>query len=47
MNIRILRASKNDIPLIHEMQVQAFMPLLRKYKDYDSSPAVELQKERK
>ena len=27
MNIQILRASKNDIPLIHEMQVSAFMPL--------------------
>ena len=34
---------KNDIPLIHEMQVSAFMPLLRKYKDYDSSPACETQ----
>ena len=44
MNIRILRASKNDIPLIHEMQVQACMPLLRKYKDYDSSPACETRK---
>lgn len=43
MNIQILRASKNDIPLIHEMQVSAFMPLLRKYKDYDSSPACETQ----
>lgn len=26
MNIQIVRASQNDIPLIHEMQVQAFMP---------------------
>ena len=43
MNIQILRASKNDIPLIHEMQVSAFMPLLRKYKGYDSSLACETQ----
>jgi len=41
MDISLSKSSLSDAALIHEMQVTAFMPLLDKYKDYDTSPANE------
>lgn len=41
MDISLSKASLGDATMIHGMQVVAFMPLLDKYKDYDTSPANE------
>jgi len=41
MQIHLIKANLNDAILIHKMQVKSFMPLLQKYKDYDTSPASE------
>ncbi|MDG0813305.1 GNAT family N-acetyltransferase [Cohnella rhizosphaerae] len=39
--VGLVRADIQDAPLIHEMQVSAFTPLLRKYEDFDTNPANE------
>ena len=41
MNLRLDKATDADAQLIFDMQVKAFMPLLEKYKDDDTSPANE------
>ena len=41
MDISLSKSSLSDAIIIHEMQVVSFMPLLDKYKDYDTSPANE------
>lgn len=41
MEISLRKANVNDAHAIHTMQLQAFMPLLKKYEDYDTSPANE------
>ncbi len=41
MEISLSKADASDAAFIHEMQVKAFMPLLEKYKDYETSPANE------
>ncbi|MEK4106277.1 N-acetyltransferase [Paenibacillus sp. FSL R10-2791] len=41
MEISLCKADASDAAFIHEMQVKAFMPLLEKYKDYETSPANE------
>jgi len=41
MSVSIQKAVGEDIPLIHTMQVKAFMPILDIYHDYDLSPAAE------
>lgn len=41
MKVELKTATVDDARLIHEMQVRAFMPLLEKYRDYDTSPANE------
>ncbi len=41
MSVSIHKAAREDIPLIHSMQVKAFAPLLEIYHDYDLSPAAE------
>lgn len=41
MSVSIQKATRQDIPLIHSMQVKAFQPLLDIYHDYDLSPAAE------
>lgn len=41
MNINLKRASLDDAGLLFEMQRTAFMPLLEKYRDFDTSPANE------
>lgn len=41
MGISLCKADVSDAEFIHQMQVKAFMPLLEKYKDYETSPANE------
>ncbi len=41
MSVSLCKASIDDAMLIHQMQVEAFMPLLKKYQDYDTNPANE------
>ncbi|MEH7612567.1 MULTISPECIES: GNAT family N-acetyltransferase [Bacillaceae] len=41
MKIRLDKATDSDAQVIFDMQVKAFMPLLEKYKDYDTNPANE------
>lgn len=35
----LISVTEIDIPLLWQMQKEAFMPLLEKYRDYDTSPA--------
>ncbi|MDE3001586.1 MAG: GNAT family N-acetyltransferase [Gemmatimonadota bacterium] len=39
MGISLRRASIADAETIHKLQVESFLPLLRKYRDYESNPA--------
>ena len=41
MNITLIKSGIDDANTIHQMQVQAFTPLLHKYLDYETSPANE------
>jgi GNAT superfamily N-acetyltransferase len=41
MVLSLFKTGLNEAYLIHEMQIKAFMPLLNKYQDYDTSPANE------
>ncbi|BBI32418.1 GNAT family N-acetyltransferase [Cohnella abietis] len=41
MEVSLCKANLKDAMTIYEMQVRAFMPLLEKYQDYDTSPANE------
>jgi RimJ/RimL family protein N-acetyltransferase len=41
MIVRLEKAKNEDAQAIFEIQVKAFMPLLEKYKDYDTNPASE------
>jgi GNAT superfamily N-acetyltransferase len=41
MDIRLEKAKNADAQMIFDMQMKAFMPLLNKYKDYDTNPANE------
>jgi len=41
MHITLIKSGLNDASVIHEMQIKAFMPLLEKYQDYETSPANE------
>ncbi|QKE72753.1 GNAT family N-acetyltransferase [Arthrobacter citreus] len=41
MNLRLDKATIADAQIIFDMQVKAFLPLLEKYKDFDTSPANE------
>lgn len=41
MNISLQKAVREDLAQLHAMQVEAFMPLLDIYHDYDLSPAAE------
>ncbi|WP_328285967.1 MULTISPECIES: hypothetical protein [unclassified Paenibacillus] len=41
MEISLSKAGVNEASIIHEIQIEAFMPLLNKYKDYETSPANE------
>ena len=41
MRISLKKASIRDAESIHRLQVASFLPLLRKYRDYDTNPANE------
>jgi len=41
MEITLSKANLEDASTILEMQIKAFMPLLERYQDYDTSPANE------
>lgn len=41
MRISLKKASIRDAAAIHRLQVASFLPLLRKYRDYDTNPANE------
>lgn len=41
MVISLYKAELQDVEILYELQVQAFMPLLEKYQDYETSPANE------
>lgn len=39
--VSLRKATKEDCPLLHSIQVKSFIDLLRKYNDFQSSPAAE------
>ena len=39
--ISLRKATYDDCPLIHSIQVKSFIALLQKYNDFDSNPAAE------
>ena len=39
--ISLLSAGEKDIPLLHQLLVESFAPLLKKYQDFDTNPAAE------
>ena len=41
MEVQLIRATVEDAEHIWEMQVEAFLPLLDKYQDYETNPASE------
>ena len=41
MEIKLRRSSMEDAETIWKMQLEAFAPLLEKYRDFDTSPAAE------
>jgi len=41
MVVSLTKATDDDAKLIYDIQVEAFMPLLDKYKDYEANPANE------
>ena len=41
MDISLIKSAQHEAPIIHKMQVKAFMSLLEKYQDYETSPANE------
>jgi len=41
MGVSLCKADLKDAVTIHEMKVKAFMPLLEKYQDFETSPANE------
>ena len=41
MNISLTKSETKNAETIYEMQIKSFMPLLKKYKDYETSPANE------
>ena len=41
MKINLVKATVNDVELIHKIQIEAFAELLNKYQDFDTSPANE------
>ena len=39
--MKLVQADKSDMATILQMQIKAFMPMLEKYRDYETSPANE------
>lgn len=40
--MKLVKADKSDLETILQMQTEAFMPMLQKYRDYETSPANEM-----
>lgn len=40
MALSLVKAGLNEAYMIHEMQIKAFIPLLEKYQDYETSRIV-------
>lgn len=41
VKMKLVKADKSDLETILQMQTEAFMPMLQKYRDYETSPANE------
>ncbi len=41
MNVKIIKADLQDLQLLHDIQLESFKPLLKKYQDYEMSPGNE------
>ena len=41
MNIILKKAEVKDADILHNLKVESFLPLLRVYEDFDTSPATE------
>ncbi|WP_188888642.1 GNAT family N-acetyltransferase [Paenibacillus radicis (ex Gao et al. 2016)] len=41
MSVSLSKSGLEDAAVIHAMQIEAFLPLLENYRDYDTSPANE------
>lgn len=41
MVISLTKSELKDAGIIHAMQIKSFMPLLKKYQDYETSPVNE------
>lgn len=39
--IVLRKAERADCPVLHDLQVASFLPLLEKYQDYETNPAAE------
>ena len=39
--ITLKKAERKDCPLLYQLQVTSFLPLLEKYRDYETNPAAE------
>lgn len=39
--VTLIKAVKEDLPLIHKLQLESFKALLKKYKDYSTNPGTE------
>lgn len=43
MTITLEKAISEDANALHALQIKSFLPLLEKYKDFETSPAAEPQ----
>ncbi len=43
MDLELIKLTEKDVSNIYHIQQAAFLPLLEKYKDYDTSPAMETE----
>ena len=41
LEIKLIKAAAGDVLLLHDVQTEAFQPLLEKYLDYETNPANE------
>lgn len=43
MVVELIKLTEKNIPVIYHIQQSAFLPLLKKYQDYDTNPAMETE----
>lgn len=41
MNVTLKKAEINEASILHNLKIESFIPLLKIYKDFDTSPATE------